>query len=67
MFWQFTIKTLEELDVVSNQHLSIEMFLIRLIHLKGFKNISNISYENITPNNENISHPSRSQKEENKD
>ena len=67
LFWQFTIKTLEELDVVSNQHLSIEMFLIRLIHLKGFKNISNISYENITPNNENISHPSRSQKEENKD
>ena len=67
LFWQFTIKTLEELDVVSNQHLSIEMFLIRLIHLKGFKNISNINYENITPNNENISHPSHSQKEENKD
>ena len=40
LFWQFTIKTLEELDVVSNQHLSIEMFLIRLIHLKGIKNSS---------------------------
>ena len=39
LFWQFTIKTLEELDVVSNQHLSIEMFLIRLIHLKGVKNV----------------------------
>ena len=37
LFWQFTIKTLEELDVVSNQHLSIEMFLLRLIYLKGFK------------------------------
>ena len=34
LFWQFTIKTLEELDIVSNQHLSMEMFLIRLIHLK---------------------------------
>ena len=34
LFWQFTIKTLEELDIVSNQNLSIEMFLIRLIHLK---------------------------------
>ncbi len=33
LFWQFTIKTLEELDVVSNQHLSIEMFLIRLMHI----------------------------------
>ena len=37
LFWQFTIKTLGELDIVSNQHLSIEMFLLRLIHLKGFK------------------------------
>jgi DNA polymerase III subunit gamma/tau len=54
LFWQFTIKTLEELDVVSNQHLSIEMFLIRLIHLKSIKNISNISYKNIASPNENI-------------
>ena len=37
LFWQFTIKTLEELDLVSNQNLSIEMFLIRLIHLNSFK------------------------------
>ncbi len=37
LFWQFTIKTIEELDIVSNQHLSIEMFLLRLIHLEGLK------------------------------
>ena len=37
LFWQFTIKTLGELDIVSNQHLSIEMFLLRLIHLVGFE------------------------------
>jgi len=37
LFWQFTIRTLEELDIVSNQNLSIEMFLIRLIHLSSFK------------------------------
>ena len=37
LFWQFTIKTLDELDLVSNQHLSIEMFLTRLIYLSGFK------------------------------
>ena len=48
LFWQFTIKTLEELDMVSNQHLSIEMFLIRLIHLKSIRNISNKIYENVT-------------------
>ena len=37
LFWQFTIKTLGELDIVSNQNLSIEMFLLRLIHLEGLK------------------------------
>ena len=39
LFWQFTIKTLEELDIVSNQNLSIEMFLIRLMYLKSLKPI----------------------------
>jgi DNA polymerase-3 subunit gamma/tau len=34
MFWQLGIKSLEELNIVSNQNLSIEMFLIKLIHLK---------------------------------
>jgi len=35
LFWQFAISSLEELDIVSNQHLSIEMFLIRLMHLSS--------------------------------
>ena len=42
VFWQFTIKTLHELDIVSNPNLSIEMFLIRLIYLKGTTNISEL-------------------------
>ena len=40
LFWQFTIKTLSEIDIVSNQNLSIEMFLIRLIHLKEINIVS---------------------------
>ena len=40
LFWQFTIKTLGELDIVSNQNLSIEMFLIRLIHLTQINSVS---------------------------
>ena len=54
LFWQFTIKTLKELDVVSNQHLSIEMFLIRLIHLVSHnskKDIQNTSLENYQKEN----------------
>ena len=46
LFWQFTINTLNELDIVSNQNLSIEMFLIRLIHLKRISNISEIIEQN---------------------
>jgi len=45
LFWQFTIKTLEELDIVSSQHLSIEMFLIRLMHLSGLKQKSEINID----------------------
>jgi DNA polymerase-3 subunit gamma/tau len=45
LFWQFTIKTLGELDIVSNQHLSIEMFLLRLIYLKGSKSKDEIKYQ----------------------
>ena len=41
LFWQFTIKTLSELDVVSNQNLSMEMFLIRLLYIKKDININN--------------------------
>ena len=46
LFWQFTIKTLDELDVVSNQNLSIEMFLIRLVYLKSIKNETESFQEN---------------------
>ena len=45
LFWQFTIKTLGELDIVSNQNLSIEMFITRLTHLKGISNISELINE----------------------
>ena len=37
LFWQFTIKTIEEIDIVSNQNLAIEMFLMRLMYLTSFK------------------------------
>ena len=37
LFWQFTIKTLEEINLVSSQHIAIEMFIIRLLYLKEIK------------------------------
>ncbi len=43
LFWQFTIRTLEELDIVSNQNLAIEMFLMRLMHLNSSKSKNDIN------------------------
>jgi len=67
LFWQFTIKALEELDIVSNQHLSMEMFLIRLIHLKSIKDTPNKIYEGSQQKNEDITQTSLSQKKDGED
>ena len=42
VFWQLTLKVLEEISVISNPILSIEMLVVRLVHLKGMP-----SYEKI--------------------
>ena len=55
LFWQFTIKSLGELDIVSNQHLSIEMFLIRLIYLHTFKPQNENKNDNKNINNQESS------------
>ena len=56
LFWQFAIKTLDELDVVSNQNLSLEMFLMRLMYLHSQnvhkdplknENFKNLAEENL--------------------
>ena len=46
LFWQLTVKTIEELDIVSNQNLSIEMFLIKLMYLGSFKTENNHEKKN---------------------
>jgi len=42
VFWQVVLKVLEELSIVSNPILSLEMLIVRLIHLKGIP-----SYEKV--------------------
>ena len=67
LFWQFTIETLEELDIVFNQHLSVEMFLIRLIHLKGAKEKNNNINEDSHKTNTDINQTSLLQNKEGDD
>ncbi len=42
LFWEFTLKTLKEINIVTNPNLLIEMFLIQLTYLKKKNVIDNI-------------------------
>ena len=35
LFWQFTIKTIDDLRIVGNENLILEMYIMQLIHLKN--------------------------------
>ncbi len=35
LFWQLTIKTIDDLRIVSNENLTLKMYIIQLVHLKG--------------------------------
>ncbi len=47
LFWQFTIKTLEEINIVVDQNISVEMFLVRLLHIKSIKSVGLNNDQNI--------------------
>ena len=49
IFWQLTIKTLDDLKIVANENLTLEMFIMQLIHLKGI----GITEDQLTENTEN--------------
>ena len=53
LFWQFTIKTLEELNLVADQNISVEMFLIRLLHIKSIKIQENEKNQSLSINLDN--------------
>ena len=36
LFWQLTIKTIDDLRLVGNENLTLEMYIVQLIHLKNF-------------------------------
>ena len=39
LFWQLTIKTNDDLKIVSNENLSLEMFIMQLLHLKNIDEV----------------------------
>ena len=49
LFWQLTIKTLDDLKIVGNENLTLEMYIMQLVHLKNIetkKEIFNIMFFN---------------------
>ena len=59
VFWQLILKVLDEMTIVSNPALSLEMLVVRLVHLKEMP-----SYENIL---ESLKKNNLSEKQENND
>jgi DNA polymerase-3 subunit gamma/tau len=35
LFWQLTIKTIDDLKIVANENLTLEMYIMQLVHLKN--------------------------------
>ena len=59
IFWQFVLKGLDELSIVTNSILSLEMLIIRLIHLKDMPSYEEVlnslnDKNNVNKANENI-------------
>ena len=59
LFWQLTLKTIEDLKIVSNENITLEMYLMQLMHIKEIEQSNEIQEsENISSqviHQENIS------------
>ena len=66
LFWQFTIKTLNELDIVSNQNIAVEMFLLRLIYLSEIKRVNHNEEKSRSNLSENVKLPDIENKDNSK-
>ena len=56
LFWQLTIKTLDDLKIVGNENIVIEMYIMQMVHLKNLdeyktynadKNLNNETQQNL--------------------
>ena len=67
LFWQFTIEAINEINLVTNQNLSAEMFLIRLLYLKKQKLFQNTNLQQSIEKNINTNQSKTLIKEEEND
>jgi len=43
LFWQLTIKTIDDLRIVGNENLTLEMYIMQLVHLKNIETKREVS------------------------
>ena len=57
LFWQLTIKTIDDLRIVGNENLALEMYIMQLCHLKNLeeKDETDIQNKNISASKEKLS------------
>ena len=46
LFWQLTIKTIDDLRIIGDENLTLEMYVMQLVHLKNLDNTNEIINEN---------------------
>ena len=56
LFWQLTLKTIDDLRIVGNENLTLEMFIMQLVHLKNIDENKEITIKNsnLNDNKENF-------------
>ena len=57
LFWQLTIKTIDDLRIVGNENLTLEMYIMQLVHLKSIddrKEIINVENNTNETSSENL-------------
>ncbi len=47
LFWQLTIKTIDDLKIIGNENLTLEMYIMQLVHLKNIETKKEISQNDI--------------------
>ena len=53
LFWQLTIKTIDDLRIIGNENLTLEMYIMQLIHLKNIDKKQNVHSDSNLLNKEN--------------
>jgi DNA polymerase-3 subunit gamma/tau len=51
LFWQLTIKTIDDLKIVGNENIALEMYIMQLVHLKNIDAQKIVLEENVLENN----------------